>query len=1282
MKRILLISFLCFATFCITHAENTDEHLKQLAQCINDSDFVCAADQLPLVENWKSEKLLLHDIGFAISFYWEIYNNGGKTTQLVWLLSFYQIQFDLFYTNLYKQQQFNQAIKTETDVASFYLKLYGEDHLDYAKVLCNLGTLYQKIGSYSQAEEKFLKVLKIHKTLLGELHPSYASSLHNLGTLYIDIGNYPKAETYYLQALEIKKSVWGDNHPSYVTSLNALGSLYSTIGEYKKAENWYLRAMEIQDNLTCKQDNEYAITYNNLGNLYYKIGNYQKADTFFSQALEIRKKVLGETHPQYATSLHNMGALFYNVGEYSKAEVYFLQALEIRKSMLGTRHPSYATSLHNMGALYYKMGDYAKAEAYYSEALEIRKSILGENHPDYASTLNNLGLLHSRMGKYAETEAYNLHALEIKKSILGESHPSYATSLHNLGTIYYKKGDYGKAETYYLQALKIRKSVLGETHPDYATSLHTLGTLYYKTGDYAEAEKYYIQDLVLTKSILGEQHPNYASLLLSIGWLYQRMGDYDKAEKYYLQNMVLTKSISGEKHPDYASSLLAIGGIYQKMGNYSEAEKYYLQNIELAKSISGEKHPDYASSLNNIASLYIDMKSYAKAESYYLHALRIKKSVLGEQHPDYASSLNNLGSLYVTMKDYEKAEQYYLQALEIQQSVLGNNHPNLATFLNNIGNLYSRKKDYAKAESYYTQAQRISKNRFIQSLDFMSDSQRSLLWSTLKNDYEYSYPKFIYRYAQKQPSISTFAYENELFTKGLLLNSANVVTQSILESKDSTLIQHWEYLVSIKRQIIALEEKNASTNELMILQDEAETMEKEITRSSAAFRENMRQWAITWDSVRAALKPNQVAIEYMRAPLNENNTMYCALLLRDTCSFPIFIPLFEEKKVIQLLDISQPSFIDKAYSYYENGKELSSLVWGKLLPYINPHEIVFFAPTGLLHEVALESIPYDSTQVISDVYNLVRLSSTRELALHKTTIPHKSATLYGGIHYDVSADELLAQSASYPSLASRSVIHDTINRGRVNYLPGTKSEIEGIQKALSDKQIRVQTFTSTAANEESFKTLSGMKQNILHLATHGFYWADSTDIDPMERGGLLFAGANTALSGHRERLPEGVQDGILTAKEISVLDLREADIVVMSACETAQGEITGEGVFGLQRAFKMAGAQSLLMAIWPVDDDATQLLMTSFYRNLCQGMSKREAFRSAQQEVRNYTTDGTSSEERSISGKEKKLNKGKMGGGNQPSEGSKQPSEGSQQKAEVSKPYASPYYWAGFILLD
>ena len=208
---------------------------------------------------------------------------------------------------------------------------------------------------------------------------------------------------------------------------------------------------------------------------------------------------------------------------------------------------------------------------------------------------------------------------------------------------------------------------------------------------------------------------------------------------------------------------------------------------------------------------------------------------------------------------------------------------------------------------------------------------------------------------------------------------------------------------------------------------------------------------------------------------------------------------------------------------------------------------------------------------------------------------------------------------------------------------------------LKDNKLRVQLFTSTAANEESFKALSGKHQNILHIATHGFFWTDSTAhkkdyfsqrmlmmndnmpqppaIDPLNRCGLLFAGANTAMQGHSKELPEGVQDGILTAKEISLLDLRDADLVVLSACETGKGEISGEGVFGLQRAFKQAGAQTIIMSLGPVNDAATQLLMTEFYRNwITKNQSKREAFRNAQNTTR--------------------------------------------QK------YSEPVYWAGFIVLD
>ena len=414
-------------------------------------------------------------------------------------------------------------------------------------------------------------------------------------------------------------------------------------------------------------------------------------------------------------------------------------------------------------------------------------------------------------------------------------------------------------------------------------------------------------------------------------------------------------------------------------------------------------------------------------------------------------------------------------------------------------------------------------------------------------------------------------------------------------------------------------------------------------------------WQITWDSVQNHLSSNDVAIEYFSAPLSEDSTMYCALLLRHNSEYPELIPLFEEKEVSSFLSTSNGNITNQSYDYYSNGDTISQLVWSKILPYINEGETIYFAPSGLLHQLAIEHLPYDENRTMSDVYNMVRLSSTREIVMNKPQSQYTSATVYGGIVYDADTVSMIVESREYPELHHRSIENDTLNRGSVKYLPGTKKEAECINTLLTENNISAKLYTTTKANEESFKALSGKHNNILHIGTHGFTWTDSVakkqdffaqriqlmgreqhydaSIDPLNRCGLLFAGANIALQGNSKDLPEGVQDGILTAKEISLLDLRDADLVVLSACETAKGDITSEGVFGLQRAFKMAGVQTIIMSLWKVHDEATQLLMTEFYTNwIVKKQSKCEAFRNAQKVVREQ--------------------------------------------------YVEPYYWAGFIMSD
>ena len=519
------------------------------------------------------------------------------------------------------------------------------------------------------------------------------------------------------------------------------------------------------------------------------------------------------------------------------------------------------------------------------------------------------------------------------------------------------------------------------------------------------------------------------------------------------------------------------------------------------------------------------------------------------------------------------------------------------------------------------------------------------------------------------PSSQSIAamYNHELFKKGLLLRNNDHLRQYIMEAKDTSAIYLYDKIQTLRVQREKLNENRQNDSLVVAMSKEIDNKERLLYSLSHTYQEQVQTDNISWKDIQNSLKPNEVAIEFVNFGYIDQ---YYALLLRKEFDAPriVHLPNFkrhpkEDKdfwmdiyhKDLEMyekynwsdnLRPKKPHFLEFSgsasivYEYGANGSDLYQALWEPLKEYIAKGETIYFAPSGILHQLSVEALPYDTTHTIGDMYNLIRVSSTRELAISKKSKKYATATLFGGIQYDVSAEDICAASEKYifdnPSVF-RSVDIDTTNRGTVEYLEWSKLEVENINNLLKKQKLRVNVYTATMANEESIKAISGKKQNILHIATHGFFWTDSiankqeyftprsvstTDqapvsIDPLNRCGLYFAGANLALSGNRSELPETVQDGILTAKEVSLLDLRETDLVVLSACETGKGEVTGDGVFGLQRAFKMAGVQTIIMSLWPVNDQATQLLMTEFYNNwIGKHQSKREAFRNAQKTVR------------------------------------------------------------------
>jgi CHAT domain-containing protein len=406
-----------------------------------------------------------------------------------------------------------------------------------------------------------------------------------------------------------------------------------------------------------------------------------------------------------------------------------------------------------------------------------------------------------------------------------------------------------------------------------------------------------------------------------------------------------------------------------------------------------------------------------------------------------------------------------------------------------------------------------------------------------------------------------------------------------------------------------------------------------------------------WQQVRNNLSDNEIAIEFIDyQKFNQewtDTTLYAALLVRKNWESPVFVPLFEESQIDLLLTDNNPNLdkrIAKLYNggnpRFYNGQKLYQLIWQPLEQYLSDIKTVYYSPSGLLNQISFAAIPTD-TVLLSDKYDLHLVSSTREVVREKknkeTFLPVKQAVEYGGIVYDVeNPQELQTAARSYkndsiPMFASRSLSADSTRSGWI-YLQGAENEVREIESILQKSKVPNIKYMGVSANEESFKSLSGHSPELLHIATHGFFLQDEKEIrqtgfmqmlgnenrsyiNPLLRSGLLFAGANRAWKN--ENIIPDIEDGILTAEEISQLNLSKTKLVVLSACETALGEVqNSEGVFGLQRAFKLAGVETLVMSLWKVNDAATKDFMITFYQNLMAGKSKRQSFKSAQTFVR------------------------------------------------------------------
>ena len=818
----------------------------------------------------------------------------------------------------------------------------------------------------------------------------------------------------------------------------------------------------------------------------------------------------------------------------------------------------------------------------------------------------------------------------------------------NQGMKFLKQGNYKEAYSLLRESWQFYNENRHEFSVDYANLAHGIGQYYMSIGVYDKADEYY----AIAINTLKNGHIDdkvYRSTLTDIGLYYLNLHNYSKAKSLYEEAKYLY-----EKNLDlgrnYARLLSNYSILQSYMGNLLMAKMY----IDMSKDIYFTSPQIDSSELpviySNIALTYYQLGFTEEAISILQQALSFKN---GSSYKEGLSEvLYALGIIHFDQKQYKEAKKYIQKAYNIRQ------HSDFAIECGMgvaLTNYMLNENDCQKLS--HSLADRIMSD-VLSKFVFLSNNERDLYWK-YNNDFLSLANVFLADSHEKRYNCDI--YNNTLFAKGLLLKTANHIKRNIMKSKDSNSIILLERMIKLEEELNENENSQIRTEQI---KDSINIIDKQLTKSNANYAEFKNGFMPDWKIIRKSLSKDEAAIEFVLIPIVDKDSVleskrsrYYGMIITKNSICPTLVPLCTDIELQELIanknNMKLERYIKNLYSTGNSrmfvGDKLYKNIWKPLEKYLDNIKTIYYSPVGQLNSIAFNALMSDSI-TLCEKYSLRLLSSTAEVENmeKKTRTKVEDAIVYGGIEYDLPAEQLQLESGKYTSLSaniSHQIEHEE-NRSGWNYLSGTKKEAENIHKTLDSIGVHSVLVMGKHANEESLKSLSGKSPYLLHIATHGFFLSDTKQVafnpfiqkkgmegksNLLLRSGLLFAGANKAWTDGES--VKGCDDGILTAEEISMLDLSTTEIVALSACETGLGEVVStEGVFGLQRAFKLAGVKTLIMSLWKVPDVATSQLMILFYNNWLSGMEIHQAFKCAQMKI-----------------KEK---------------------------------YSSPYYWAGFVMLD
>ena len=885
----------------------------------------------------------------------------------------------------------------------------------------------------------------------------------------------------------------------------------------------------------------------------------------------------------------------------TKTKNALVTQLDKSKAEYDTTSFNYAISLSDNAGLYENEEKWLRNQKMFSDVL--KQSDGSSLTPlQKAEENNEVGEMMYASNKFNAAENTFLSSKLIYESNGLTAEAGYSKVLANIGLLYHTMGRYSKAEEFDKLAIDIRKTQSGESSVAYGSSVNNLGVLYKDLGKYTEAEKLLEKAIQLNAINPGKQSPAYAITLNNQAMLFEEMGRFQQADQLLAEAIRIASAEMTEKSTNYQRLLINQALLYEEMGSYSKADEIYKKAIAIKEKRLGSSHPDYAHLLNLQAELYMQMNKTSEVESLLKKSADIYLKKFGANHPSYAGVLQNLGNYYRTQDQQPAAYTNLTKALSIRIAALGENHPDVLQTKECIALLDWQAKKYSAASSGFQTVLDQDMLLINEYFAALSDAEKARFWDKMHPHFDH-YAAFVADTYKELPALTGQLYTYQLATKALLLNAANKTRQQILSSGDASLIKEYQEWLDAKESLSRLYSMSKSELaeqriNLDSIERSANSKEKNLSAHSAVFKSGYTNAPVTWKNIQLALGTDDAAVEIIHITkfdkIKTDTIYYGALVLTKEMSLPAFVLLKNgnqlEKKYLAYYRNSIKNKLADVYSYTQYWEEIDKKTSGK--------KSIFVSMDGVYSQLNISTLRFSDGTYLLDKKNIQLISNSKDIIKLKT-------------------------AAASTAAASAVLIGNPVfgTAGSIAPLPGTKAEIESVKTQLTAKGYKVTTYVQNEASEQNIRKVSNPK--ILHIATHGFFIAETqgedktmgvgsehSALNPMLRSGLLLANAEASIDADAEY-------GVLTAYEVMNLNLDKTEIVVMSACETGLGDVkNGEGVYGLQRAFLVAGADALIMSLWKVNDEATQKLMTSFYKNYLVLADKQKAFKAAQAELK------------------------------------------------------------------